>query len=288
MRCAPRSRRWKSTTAKSYFDSLFSLPGKFALVTGGATGIGRMIAEALVRAGATVVIASRKLDACEEAATALNRLGATGSAIALAADISNETGIVALADEIARRYPLLSILINNAGLSWGAPLEDFPYSAWNRVMSVNVAGMFTLTQKLLPVLSANASAQDPSRVINLGSVMGAQPMGDRVYSYSASKAAVHHLTRILAKELAPRRVTVNALAPGLFESRMTAFATKDAERLPRITERIPLRRLGRPEDIASAMLFLCGPAGSYVTGAVIPIDGGVGVETGPDLWGTHE
>lgn len=288
MRCAHRSRHWKSTTANSYFDSLYSLAGKFALVTGGATGIGRMTAEALVHAGATVVIASRKLDACKEAAAALNALGAAGSAIALAADISSEAGVAALSDEVARRCPRVSILINNAGLSWGAPLDDFPYSAWNRVMSVNVAGMFTLTQKLLPVLAANASADDPARVINLGSVMGAQPMGDRVYSYSASKAAVHHLTRILAKELAPRHITVNALAPGLFESRMTAFATKDAERLPRIKERIPLRRLGRPEDIAAAMLFLCGHGGSYVTGAVIPIDGGVGVETGPDLWGTAD
>jgi NAD(P)-dependent dehydrogenase (short-subunit alcohol dehydrogenase family) len=288
MPCGHRSRRWKSTTAKSYLDSLFSLAGKFALVTGGATGIGRMTAEALMHAGATVVIASRKLDACEEAASSLNALGTSGTAKALAADISNEAGVAGLSDEMARRYPHLSILINNAGISWGAPLDDFPYSAWNRVMSVNVAGMFTLTQKLLPVLSANASPDDPARVINLGSVMGAQPMGDRVYSYSASKAAVHHLTRILAKELAPRHITVNALSPGLFESRMTAFATKDAERLSRIRERIPLRRLGRPEDIASAMLLLCGSGGSYVTGAIIPVDGGVGVETGPDLWGTHE
>lgn len=285
MPCAHRSRRWKSTTAKPYLESLFSLAGKFALVTGGATGIGRMTAEALMHAGATVVIASRKFDACEEAAAALNALGAGGSAVAVAADISNEAGVAALSDEIARRYAGLSILINNAGISWGAPLDDFPWSAWNRVMSVNVAGMFTLTQKLLPVLTANASADDPARVINLGSVMGAQPMGDRVYSYSASKAAVHHLTRILAKELAPRHITVNALAPGLFESRMTGFATKHAERLPRIRERIPLRRLGRPEDIASAMLFLCGRGGAYVTGAIVPVDGGVGVETGPDLWG---
>jgi len=285
MPCAPRSRRWKSTTGKTYLDSLYSLAGKFALVTGGATGIGRMTVEALVQAGATVVIASRKFDACQEAAAALNTSGASGSAIALAADISDEPGVIALADEVARHYPLLSILINNAGISWGAPLDAFPYSAWNRVMSVNVAAMFTLTQKLLPVLAENAAADDPARVVNLGSVMGAQPMGDRVYSYSASKAAVHHLTRILAKELAPRHITVNSLAPGLFESRMTAFATKDAERLPRIKQRIPLRRLGRSEDIASAMLFLCGRGGSYVTGAIIPVDGGVGVETGPDLWG---
>jgi NAD(P)-dependent dehydrogenase (short-subunit alcohol dehydrogenase family) len=253
-------------------------------VTGGATGIGRMIAEALVRAGAQVVIASRKLDACEECAGWLNALK-SGAAVAIAADLGSENGVVSLAEAIAQKHSRLSILVNNAGTSWGAPIESFPYSAWNRVLSVNVAAPFTLTQKLLPVLAANAAANDPARVVNVGSVMGSQPMGDRVYSYSASKAAIHHLTRILAKELAPQNITVNAIAPGLFESRMTAFATKDAARLPRIIERIPLHRLGQPQDIAAAMLFLCGPAGSYVTGAVLPVDGGVGVETGPDLWG---
>jgi NAD(P)-dependent dehydrogenase (short-subunit alcohol dehydrogenase family) len=271
-----------------YFDSLFSLAGKIALVTGGATGIGRMTAEALVRAGAQVIIASRKLDACEECAAWLNGLGAPGSAAALSADLSCEAGIIALAETVTRDYPRLSILINNAGTSWGAPLESFPYAAWNRVLSVNVAALFTLTQKMLAILSTNATADDPARVVNLGSVMGSQPMGDRAYSYSASKAAVHHLTRILAKELAPRNITVNALAPGLFESRMTAFATKDISRLPKIQERLPLHRLGRSQDIAGAMLFLCGGGGAYVTGAILAVDGGVGVETGPDLWGTFE
>jgi NAD(P)-dependent dehydrogenase (short-subunit alcohol dehydrogenase family) len=272
--------------ADDYFESLFSLKRKTAVVTGGATGIGRMIAEALVRAGAELIIASRKKEACEACAAELNRLGAPGSAFAMAGDLSDEAGALALAEAIGRRFPRLSILINNAGTSWGAPLEDFPHSAWQKIFSVNVTGAFTLTQKLLPQLAAAASADDPARIINLGSVMGTQPMGDRVYSYSASKAAVHHLTKILAKELAPRRITVNALAPGLFETRMTAFATKDRERLPRIEQRIPLSRLGRPEDIASAILFLCGRGGAYVTGAILPIDGGVGVETGPNLWGT--
>jgi len=268
----------------TYLESLFSLDGKTALITGGATGIGRMAAEGLVRAGADVIIASRKLEACEECAAWLNRFKA-GCASALAADLSNEAGVTALAEAVSGQFPRLSILINNAGTSWGADLETFPYSAWSKVFSVNVTALFTLTQKLLPLLSANAGTGDPARVINLGSVMGSQPMGDRVYSYSASKAAVHHLTRILAKELAPRNITVNALAPGLFESRMTAFATQDAARLPRIRERIALHRLGRTEDIAAAMLFLCGRGGAYVTGAILPVDGGVGVETGPDLWG---
>lgn len=254
------------------------------MITGGATGIGRMIAEALVRAGAEVIIASRKQDACVECATWLNGLK-RGSAVAIGADLSGEAGISALANAVGRDHARLSILINNAGTSWGAPLESFPYSAWDKVLSVNVAAPFALTQKLLPILSANGNAEDPARVVNIGSVMGSQPMGDRVYSYSASKAAIHHLTRVLAKELAPRNITVNAVAPGLFESRMTAFATKDAGRLPRIVQRIPLHRLGKPADIAGAILFLCGQSAAYVTGAVLPIDGGVGVETGPALWG---
>src|SRR5712675_3248663 len=194
----------------SYLDSLYSLDGKTALVTGGATGIGRIIAESLVRAGADIVIASRKAKACEECAAALNGLGARGSAFGIAGDISNESGVSTLAAEIARRFPRLSILVNNAGKTWGAPLETFPYAAWENVFSVNVAGAFTLTQKLLPQMVAAGTADDPARVINLGSVMGAQPMGDGAYSYVASKAAIHHLTRIFAKELAGRRITVNA------------------------------------------------------------------------------
>src|SRR5205085_2938744 len=174
---------------------------------------------------------------------------------------SNEDGIAALANEIANRFPRLSILVNNAGRSWGAPLDTFPYAAWESVLAVNVAAPFTLTQRLLPQLSASATRDDPARVINLGSVMGAQPMGDGAYSYVASKAAIHHLTRVLAKELAPRHITVNALAPGLFESRMTAFATKDPARAARIDERIPLGRLGGPADIAAAVLFLSGRGG---------------------------
>ena len=266
-------------------ESLFSLAGKTAVVTGGATGIGRIIAETLIRAGADVIIASRKAKACEECAASLNSLGAPGSASGIAGDISNESGVLDLAERIGRRFPQLSSLINNAGKTWGAPLENFPHMAWENVFSVNVAGLFTLTQRLLPQLMAAATTDDPARIVNLGSVMGNQPMGDGAYSYAASKASVHHLTRILAKELAARRITVNALAPGVFDSRMTAFATRDPARLPRIEQRIPLGRLGRPEDIAAAILFLCGRGGAYVTGAILPIDGGVGVDSGQDLWG---
>ena len=274
-------------TTESYFASLYGLAGKTALVTGGATGIGRMIAEALVRAGADVVIASRKQEACEAAAAELNALG-PGKTAGILGDVGDEASVNALAAEIAARFPRLSILVNNAGKTWGAPLDSFPYAQWNDVLSVNVTGTFALTQKLLPALAAAATDADPARIVNIGSVMGSQPMGDGAYSYVASKAAVHHLTRVLAKELAPRRIAVNAIAPGLFETKMTAFATKDAARVERIRKRIPLGRMGRPGDIAGAVLFLCGPGGAYVTGAILPIDGGVGVQTGPDLWGGEE
>lgn len=273
-------------TTSAHFESLYSLDGKTAVVTGGATGIGRIIAETLVRAGADIIIASRKAKACEECAAALNGLGARGSAFGIAGDISHENGVSALAEQIGRRFPRLSILVNNAGKTWGAPLEAFPHAAWEKIFSVNVAGLFTLTQRLMPQLTAAATTDDPARVINLGSVMGRQPIGDGAYSYAASKAAVHHLTRILAKELAARRITVNALAPGVFDSSMTAFATRDPVRLTQVEQRVPLGRLGRSEDIASAILFLCGRGGAYVTGAILPIDGGVGVDSGQDLWGT--
>ncbi len=265
-------------------DTLFSLTGKTALVTGGATGIGRMAAEALVRAGAHVLIASRKGDACQAVATELNALDAPGSAEGFAADLSTETGVKALADEVNNRTQQLDILMNNAGISWGAPLGQFPYSAWDKVMSVNVAGIFELTQKLLPLLMKTASDDDPARVVNVGSVMGEVPMGDGAYSYSASKAAVLHLTKIMAKELASYRVTVNALAPGPFVSRMTEFATGDEATRDKVGQAVPLGRVGQPDDIAGCMLFLCGRAGSYVTGAVIPVSGGINVQTGGNIF----
>jgi NAD(P)-dependent dehydrogenase (short-subunit alcohol dehydrogenase family) len=268
----------------SYLDTLFSVSGKTALVTGGATGIGRMIAEALVRAGARVLIASRKGDACQEVARELNELGASGSAEGFGGDVAAEAGVMALAAEVKSRTEALHVLVNNAGKSWGEPLDRFPHKAWESIFAVNVAGLFTLTQQLLPLLERTASDDDPARVVNLGSVMGAQPMGDGAYSYAASKAAVHHLTRILAKELADRRITVNAFAPGPFQSRMTAFATGDEAKRAIVAAGVPFGRIGRPEDIAGALLFLCGRGGAYTTGAIIPLDGGVGVECGHDLF----
>jgi len=265
-------------------EVLFSLQGKTALVTGGATGIGRMAAEALVRAGAHVLIASRKAEACEAVAAELNALDAPGSAEGFGGDVSTGDGIAALVAEIGNRTDRLDILMNNAGVSWGAPMGQFPYDAWDKVMSTNVAGLFELTQKLLPLLMKSGSAEDPARVVNVGSVMGEVPMGDGAYSYSASKAAVLHLTRIMAKEFAPYHITVNALAPGPFVSRMTAFATADEDTRQKVGKTVPLGRVGREDDIAGCLLFLCGRGGSYVTGAVIPVSGGINVVTAGNIF----
>lgn len=268
----------------SYIDELFSVAGKTALVTGAATGIGRMAATALVMGGAHVFIASRKGQACEAVAEEINALGGAGRAEGFAGDVGSEEGVAALAAEVGKRTDRLNILINNAGLSWGAELADFPYKAWARVLDVNVTGLFHLTRELLPLLDKAASHEDPARIINLGSVMGTQPMADGAYSYTASKAAVHHLTRTLANELAERRITVNAFAPGPFQSKMTAFATGTDEQADMVGKRVPLGRIGSPDDIAGATLYLCGRAGSYVTGAILPIDGGQSVQHGMRLF----
>ncbi|THH36708.1 SDR family NAD(P)-dependent oxidoreductase [Aliishimia ponticola] len=265
-------------------EHLFSLKGKVALVTGGATGIGRMAAEGLMQAGAHVLIASRKKGACAAVAEELNALGTPGSAEGFEGDVGSEEGVDALAAEVEKRTDKLHILMNNAGISWGAPMGQFPFDAWGKVMGVNNAGLFHLTQKLLPLLIKTATPEDPTRVVNVGSVMGDAPLGDGAYSYAASKAAVHQITRIMAKELAGHHVTVNALAPGPFVSRMTAFATADEQTREKVGEDVPLGRVGSPEDIAGCMQFLCGRGGAYLTGAILPVSGGIQVMSGPNLF----
>lgn len=265
-------------------NTLFSLKGKVALVTGGATGIGRMAATGLMMAGAHVLIASRKGDACKAVAKELNALDSPGSVEGFAGDVGSEQGIATLVAEVTQRTETLNILMNNSGVTWGAPLGQFPHMAWEKVMNVNVAGLFHLTQSLLPTLIKSGTPDDPARVVNVGSVMGDAPLGDGAYSYAASKAAVLHMTKIMAKELAPHHITVNALAPGPFVSKMTAFATADEGMREKVGADVPLGRVGRDEDIAGCMQFLCGMGGAYLTGAVLPVSGGIQVMSGPNLF----
>jgi NAD(P)-dependent dehydrogenase (short-subunit alcohol dehydrogenase family) len=250
-------------------SDLFSIAGKTALVTGGSRGIGLMIARGYVEAGARVYISSRKADVLDEVAAELSKLG---ECHAIAADLSAEAECRRLAEAIAARESSLDILVNNAGATWGAPLEQFDEAAWERALALNVKGVFHLTKFLLPLLEEAGTAEDPARVINIGSIDGLRvPLMDN-YSYSASKAAVHMLTRHLAKRLAPR-VTVNAIAPGPFESKMMA-ATLEAFG-EQIVAGTPLKRIGRPDDMAGAAIYLASGAGAYLTGAVIPVDGGI-------------
>ncbi len=252
--------------------SLFDIAGKVALVTGGSRGIGAMIARGYVENGVRVYISSRKQDACERMAQELSRYG---TCIALPADLSTEAECRRLAKEIASREQALHILVNNAGANWGAPLEEYPDSAWDKVLSLNVKAVFHLTRALLPQLEAGARPGDPARVINIGSIDGLRVPLLETYAYSASKAALHHLTRVLAMQLASRNITVNAVAPGPFESKMMA-ATLERFR-DAIIAACPLGRIGEPEDMAGIAIYLASRAGAYVTGAVIPVDGGLSV-----------
>jgi len=251
-------------------SDLFSIQGKTALVTGGSRGIGLMIARGFVEAGAKVYISSRKADVCDEVAAELSEIG---PCIPLAADLSRFDECERLAHEITDREPRLHILVNNAGATWGAPLAEFSDAAWDRVLDLNVKGVFHLTRALVPTLAAAAEPGDPARVINIGSIDGLHAPDLETYSYSASKAAVHHLTRVLAKRLAREHITVNAIAPGPFESKMMA-ATLEAFG-DAIANANPMRRIGEPDDMAGAAIYLSSRAGAYVTGAVIPVDGGM-------------
>jgi len=251
---------------------LFDVSGKTALVTGGSRGIGLMIARGLVQAGARVIVSSRKSADIQAAAAELATLG---DCHAIAADISTQDGARELAASVRERFPALDILVNNAGAAWGAPLEEFPAGGWQKVIGTNVEGVFFLTIALLEQLRAAAHVEDPARVINIGSINGLQPPAVENYSYSASKAAVHMLTRHLAKRLASEHITVNAIAPGPFESRMMAFALEDPEARAAIESSVPLGRIGHPDDVAGLTLFLASRAGAYLTGTVIPLDGGI-------------
>ncbi len=261
------SRRNAGSVTVRCVDELFDVSAKTVLVTGGSRGIGRMIAAGFADRGAKVYISSRKEAELNAAAA---ELGATP----LTADLSTQAGAERLAEEFAARESELHVLVNNAGATWGAPLLEYPDSAFDKVFSTNVKGPFHLTRALLPQLEAASTDNDPARVIMIGSIEGIQVPGWENYAYPASKAAVHMLTRNLAAKLAPG-ITVNAIAPGLFESKMTAFVFDDAPAAALLDTKIPLGRAGRPSDMAGIAIFLASQAGAYLTGAVIPVDGGI-------------
>ncbi|GAB3174038.1 NAD(P)-dependent dehydrogenase (short-subunit alcohol dehydrogenase family) [Micromonospora palomenae] len=252
---------------------LFSVADKTVLVTGGTRGIGLMIARGFVQAGARVIVSSRKADVC---AAVAKELSADGRCEGVPADLSHDAGAEGLAAAVRERTgDRLDVLVNNAGATWGAPLEAYPESAFDKLWAVNVKAVFRLTTALLPALRAAATADDPARVINIGSVDGIRVPFMEVYAYSATKAAVHMLTRSLAHQLAGEQITVNAIAPGPFESKMMAFALQDPASRSAIEQQVPLGRIGRPEDMAGTAIYLSSRAGAYLTGAVIPVDGGL-------------
>lgn len=259
---------------------LFSIKGKVALVTGGTSGIGFMIAKGLVKAGAKVYVCSRKAEACAETAQALSEFGQCEG---IAADLSTEAGALALVEQLKARESKIHVLVNNAGATWGAPIESFPEDAWDRVMNLNVKGPFMLTRALLPLLEAAGTAEDPARVINITSVAGTLTGSMQAYPYGPSKAALNHLTRILANELAPRHIAVNAIAPGVFPSKMTRHIMKHDDVAKQQAALVPLGRLGEPQDMEGLAVFLASPAAAYITGNVISLDGGTAVKAIPFL-----
>ena len=250
---------------------LFSIRGKTAVVTGGSRGIGLMIARGLVDAGARVYISSRKAGVCDEVAAELSK---SGECFSIPADLATPDGLDHLATRLAEREPALHILVNNAGATWGAPMESYPDEAFDKIWAVNVKAIFHLTVKCLPLLRKAATADDPARVVNIGSIDGLRVPYFENYAYSASKAAVHMLTRHMAHSLNKDNITVNAIAPGLFPSKMTNFIFEQME-VDQLGGGIPLGRVGQPDDVAGTTIFLASRAGAYLTGAVIPVDGGV-------------
>jgi NAD(P)-dependent dehydrogenase (short-subunit alcohol dehydrogenase family) len=257
---------------KTRVEDLFGLHGKTAVVTGGSRGIGKMIAGTLVDAGATVYLTSRHEEAVAESVADLS---ARGDCVGLVGDVSTAEGCSVLANEVGSLIESLNILVNNAGATWGAPIEEHPVEGWDKVMNTNVRGVFLLTQQLLPLLEAAATPEDPARIINIGSVDGLESPQFESYAYSSSKAAVHMLTRHLARHLADRHITANAIAPGLFESKMTRFIFNSQEALDTVVDRIPLGRPGEPDDIGGTAVWLSSRAGSYLTGAIVPVSGGL-------------
>ncbi|HEY5339145.1 MAG TPA: SDR family NAD(P)-dependent oxidoreductase [Rhizomicrobium sp.] len=251
-------------------SKLFDLEGKTALVTGGSRGIGLMIARGFVKAGVKVYISSRNAKVCAEAAEELSKIGVC---IPLAHDLGTTAEVHKLAGELKSREKKLDILINNAGAAWAEPIDKYSETGWDKLMNVNLKAVFLLTQALLPLLRAAATADDPARVVNIGSIDGILAPSLESYAYSASKAAVHHLTRNLAKHLAKDNINVNAIAPGPFETKMLAPVLAIARGA--MEKSVPRGRIGQDDDMIGAAIFYCSRASSYVTATVLPVDGGI-------------
>ncbi|MAT93043.1 MAG: 3-oxoacyl-ACP reductase [Halioglobus sp.] len=249
-------------------NKLFDISGKVAVVTGGSRGIGAMIARGFVEAGVRVYITARREEELRQTESELSQLG---ECIAVPGDLSSMDGVQAFATEVSRREPRLDILVNNAGATWGADIDVFPEGGWDKTMDLNVKSIFFLTQALLPALRSAASMEDPSRVINIGSVNGITHPHMNNYAYSASKAAVHQLTRHMGADLAPEGINVNAIAPGFFPSKMTAHMLAFEEE---VAGRVPRRRLGDADDAAGTAIYLCSRAGAWVAGHTLALDGG--------------
>ncbi|MDZ7673994.1 MAG: SDR family oxidoreductase [Acidimicrobiales bacterium] len=256
-------------------DRLFGAEGKHVVVTGGSRGIGRMIATGFVESGATVYITARKAEACDETAAELNGLDASGSCVSIPADLSSREGIDAFARALGEHTSELHVLVNNAGATWGAPIDEYPEDGWDKVMDINVRSVFFLTQALLPPLRAASSDDDPARVINVASIDGIRTPAMESFAYGASKAAVLHLTRHLAKRLISDGITVNAIAPGPFESKMMNFMLGNEEGRRAVASGVPAKRIGQPDDLAAAALYLAGRGANYVVGETVIVDGGV-------------
>ncbi len=246
---------------------LFSLEGRVALVTGGSKNIGRMIAEGFLAQGAKVYISSRKADVCDAVAAELGP-----NCHSLPQDVSSVAGCKALAAAFAEKEPTLDILVNNAGAAWGAPFEDFPETGWDKVMDLNVKSPFFLTQALYPQLKAAASRDHPAKVINITSIDGIRLNPWDTFSYHASKSSLIYLTRRMAARLVVDQINVTSIAPGAFASDMNRAARDHGDA---VAKNIPNKRLGKPEDMAAAAIFLASDAGNYVVGDTITVDGGV-------------
>lgn len=262
--------------------TLFALRGKTALVTGGSSGLGLIMAKGLLQNGVSVLIASRRQAKCDEALAELQQYGAV---TALAADVTKPEDRLRLRDRIADDFGSLGILINNAGANWGAELADYPDAGFAKVIDTNLNAVFSLTRDLVPLLAATATATDPARIINIGSMDGLHvPVVQRVptFAYSASKAALHHLTRTLAVDLAAKHITVNAVAPGFFASRMTDYVFEHYKQ--DIEDDCPLHRVGQPAEIVGIIAYLASRAGAYTNGTVIPVDGGTSISKGKRPW----